>query len=203
MRGPPIGLRQIVTLRRSLFLRSQTVFSPQQLPLPFLSARAIAPTRTTHLRRLATMAAAQVTAMPPVSATGWTPPEPGTIPAPARRAPQDIHTHAHLGEIRPTHLDLDWTIDWDRRIFSGSVEHTLVVEQDAVDRCVMDSSFLDIHSVKVDGEEAKWDLSKRINTLGSALTMQIGKRSQGDKIKVRIEYSTTEQCTALGWLTAE
>jgi len=40
--------------------------------------------------------------------------------------------------------------------------------------------------------------------MGSALRVELGKSlKKGEKIDVKIEYSTTDDCTALGWLTPE
>ena len=44
---------------------------------------------------------------------------------------------------------------------------------------------------------------KRHPNLGSALTIELGKaHDKGDKLELVIEYSTTDECTALGWLDA-
>ena len=40
--------------------------------------------------------------------------------------------------------------------------------------------------------------------MGSALKVELGKElNKGDKVDVKVEYSTTDECTALGWLTPE
>ena len=72
-----------------------------------------------------------------------------------------------------------------------------------MDQFVLDTSYLDIKHARVNGKEAKWNLGKRQGSLGSPLSIELGSRQKGEKIEVEIAYSTTDECTALGWLTAE
>jgi len=133
----------------------------------------------------------------------WTPPAPGDIPAPPLSPANDIHSHANLLEIKPKHIDIHWTVDWEKRILFGKVIHTIQVKKEGVDQFVLDTSHLDIKRVQSAGNELKWDLGKRKGTLGSPLTIQLGSRKKGEEIEVEVEYSTTKECTALGWLTKE
>jgi leukotriene-A4 hydrolase len=138
-----------------------------------------------------------------MSTVSWTPPAPGAIPAPPLVPPHDIHSHANLLEIKPKHIDIQWTVDWEKRVLSGKVTHTIEVTKEGVDQFIVDTSHLDIKRVSLNKEELKWEVGKRRGTLGSPLTILLGNTKQGDVLKVDIEYSTTEQCTALGWLKAE
>jgi leukotriene-A4 hydrolase len=138
-----------------------------------------------------------------MSTTSWTPPTPGSIPAPPLAPPKDIHSHANLIEIKPTHIDIDWVVDWEKRLIFGKVTHTIQVTEEGVDQFILDTSHLDIKNVTSDSQELKWSLGKRKGTLGSPLTIQLGSRKKGEEVKVEIKYSTTDECTALGWLTTE
>lgn len=143
----------------------------------------------------------------------WTPPAPGEVPAPNfPDSHADIHSHANLFDIVPKHLDLDWTVDWEKRTLAGRVTHTLHAARDGVEKVKLDTSFLDIHRIVLldakddnsPGTEAKWELGKRRGTIGSPLSIQLNKQySIGSVIKIAIDYSTTGQCTALGWLSKE
>lgn len=72
---------------------------------------------------------------------------------------------------------------------------------------VLDTSYLDIGQTTVDGEKVKARVDPRSGSLGAAMHIPISKdgkaRKAGEKFKVVIEYSTTKECTALGWLTTE
>ncbi|GAA5874967.1 hypothetical protein JCM16303_004962 [Sporobolomyces ruberrimus] len=120
----------------------------------------------------------------------------------------DPATQSNYNDIRTTHLHLDWTVDFSQSFIRGSVIHSLVARKDNVDHVVFDSSFISIKRIAlIEGEkeiELKWNLPKRHKTMGSALKVELGKQlNKGDKVDVKIEYSTTDECTALGWLTPE
>jgi leukotriene-A4 hydrolase len=140
----------------------------------------------------------------------WRAPAPGDIPA--RDFPEthvDIHTHANLTDFRPGHIDIDWTVDWDKKVLTGTVKHSITIAKDGVDKIVLDTSFLDIKGVTIlqsDGQQkkAKFELGKRDGTLGSPLNIELGeRRNKGEEVDIVIAYSTTEKCTALGWLAKE
>ncbi|GAA5904016.1 hypothetical protein JCM5296_002508 [Sporobolomyces johnsonii] len=121
----------------------------------------------------------------------------------------DNATQSNFHDIRTTHLSLDWIVDWQQQIIRGSVTHSLTALKDGVDKVIFDSSYLSIKRcfVVAEGgqeEELTFDLPKRHKSLGSALTVQLPKAlKEGDKCELKIEYGTTDGCTALGWLTAE
>jgi leukotriene-A4 hydrolase len=138
-----------------------------------------------------------------MSTSKWTPPAPGDIPAPPVAPPHDIHSYANLLEIKPKHIDIDWTVDWDKRLIFGTVTHTVTVTKDGVDQIILDTSYLDIKKVTAAGSDLKWSMGKRKVGLGSPLIIELGSTKKGQEIDIAIEYSTTEQCTTLGWLTAE
>jgi len=118
-------------------------------------------------------------------------------------------TQSNYNDIRTTHLHLDWTVDFSQSFIRGSVIHSLVARKDKINEVVFDSSYISIKKVTlVEGEkevsELKWHLPKRHKAMGSALKVELGRQlSMGDKVDVKIEYSTTDECTALGWLTPE
>ncbi|GAA6059566.1 hypothetical protein JCM10212_000622 [Sporobolomyces blumeae] len=121
----------------------------------------------------------------------------------------DPATQSNYNDICSTHLDIEWTVDFSQSFLRGSVVHSLVALKSNVSHVVFDSSYISIKritSVSTDGEEGdlKWDLPKRHKTLGSALKVDFAKPlEKGQEVKVKIEYSTTDECTALGWLTPE
>lgn len=67
---------------------------------------------------------------------------------------RDPATLSNYLAIVTKHIDLDWTIDWDKQVFGGSATLTLEAREDGVNEVVLDSSFLDISKVEVDGEVA-------------------------------------------------
>lgn len=67
------------------------------------------------------------------------------------------------------------------------------------------NSHLDISHVRIEGEEAPWELAaRRIEPYGSPLTIQVTQKqldAASPHLKVQIGVSTTQDCTALQWLT--
>ncbi|KAG8705976.1 hypothetical protein FRC11_008642, partial [Ceratobasidium sp. 423] len=116
----------------------------------------------------------------------------------------DPATQSNYAEITTKHVHFDWAIDWKRRTISGSVTHDLIANQDNVEQLVLDTSHLEITGAEVAGATAKYDLKQRHPVMGSALVISLPSALQkGDKVVVRINYSTTAQCTAVGWLDKE
>ena len=141
-----------------------------------------------------------------MTSSTWTPPAPDAVPALPPSKPNDRHTLSNIQDIYSKHLHLDWSIDWDAKIISGSVTHDLIVDTDGVKEVVLDTSYLDIKHVEVEGEQVQSKVDERKGMLGSALHIPLkhaDKLKKGDKVSVKVEYSTTSQCTSLGWLTAE
>ena len=121
----------------------------------------------------------------------------------------DLATQSNYLSIKSVHLDLEWKIDWDARLISGSVEHTLVALHDDIQEIVFDTSYLIINSVTLSDETSKsldYVLDeKRHPVLGNALHINLPgshKVKKDQQVKVKIAYSTTDKCTALGWLEA-
>lgn len=116
---------------------------------------------------------------------------------------RDNATLSNYHQLRTTHTHLDWSIDWPRQLISGTATLTLKPEgKGAVNEVVLDTSFLDIRAVRVDAADVKWTKAERIQAMGEALTIRL-EEPKLDAFKVEIEYSTTKECTALGWLTKE
>ncbi|BGP27644.1 Leucyl aminopeptidase yscIV [Rhodotorula toruloides] len=122
--------------------------------------------------------------------------------------PRDNATQSNYQDIRTTALDLEWNVDWQHRIIRGHVKHSLKAEKNGVDKLILDTSYLAIkrcHIPSSSHTDLSFSLpSKRHPNLGSALTITLPHALKKDeKLEVVIEYSTTDGCTALGWLEKE
>lgn len=115
----------------------------------------------------------------------------------------DPASQSNYVSISSEHLELDWTLDVEKRLISGSVEHTIIAHHASLAELVLDTSYLVIQSVSINGSTAKYTLEDRINVVGSALRIQLPEMAKGDRAKVKVEYSTTAKCTATGWLEKE
>ncbi|BGP20088.1 hypothetical protein JCM10213_002662 [Rhodosporidiobolus nylandii] len=129
------------------------------------------------------------------------------MPAPfAPVSENDVITQTNYRDIATKHLHLDWTVDWQQRILKGSATHTMEVLKDGVDTAIFDSSYLAIRGASLgsSGQELQFDLPKRHKVYGSALAIKLDRAyNKGEAVDVKIDYSTTDGCTALGWLEKE
>ncbi|KAI9488525.1 peptidase family M1-domain-containing protein [Zychaea mexicana] len=115
----------------------------------------------------------------------------------------DPSSLANLSEVRTTHIHLNWNISFDERKISGHVVLDLLTVA-KVDKVVLDTSYLDVASASLDGQDLKFHVADRHPSLGSALTIELPQTvEQGTKLKVKIDYSTTEKCTAIQFLEPE
>ena len=114
----------------------------------------------------------------------------------------DLATQSNYHDIRTTHLDLTWNIDWSNQLISGSIAFVLEATKD-VHHVVLDTSYLDIKTVQVGGKQVKWELGEKVaEIVGRGLTVQLpAVVKKGAIVEMTISYSTTKDCTAIGWLT--
>lgn len=56
----------------------------------------------------------------------------------------DPTTQANYAQITSAHVDLDWTIDFDKRTVAGSATHTFEVKEDGVKEIMCASLFNNI-----------------------------------------------------------
>jgi leukotriene-A4 hydrolase len=134
----------------------------------------------------------------------------------------DLATLSNYSEIRTTHTELEWAIDWDRQIISGHAKVQLQAVKD-VKTIILDASELDVKSVVMNGDEVKWKLGEKIGVMGEGLHVDLGETLKVGKVSCTIEpcglplsvlavltmqtvellikYATTKECSAVGWLT--
>ncbi|TPX64388.1 leukotriene-A4 hydrolase [Spizellomyces sp. 'palustris'] len=115
--------------------------------------------------------------------------------------PTDPNSFANVHEIVVKHTHLTLTADFDRRILRGQVVHHARTVQPNVSELVLDSNFLDIQSVLLDGVPLKFSVADHHPKFGSKFTIHFEKPlGAEEEVKVCIGYATTEKCTALQWL---
>ena len=127
---------------------------------------------------------------------------PALTPTPAATSSRDVHSYGNPEEIRVTHADLDWDVDFDRKVLRGSA--TLTVKRPVGGRStglVLDTRALDVSKVEASREGSAWtnspfSLAPPDKILGSALTVTIPE----DATQVRITYATRPEASGLQWL---
>ncbi|KAJ3533495.1 hypothetical protein NM688_g7274 [Phlebia brevispora] len=116
----------------------------------------------------------------------------------------DPTSQSNYLQIVSEHIDFNWTIDFSKKIVSGSATHTLKVLQSSVKEVIFDTAALDISKVEVDGQTTTFKLGTAHPVMGSALFIALPSiPTVGSHVKVTTFYKTTESCTALQWLDKE
>lgn len=63
----------------------------------------------------------------------------------------DPASNSNFYDVTTSHLHLDWTVDFTTKLIHGSVDHTVTLQKDAVTTFIVDTSYLDISRILVEG----------------------------------------------------
>ena len=118
---------------------------------------------------------------------------------------KDVHSFSNPQAVRVKHVDLDWSVLFDKKILQGMA--TLSVERTSADKTapvILDTRDLNIEKTETstDGKTFKSATFKIGGTdkfLGAPLTIQL----PADAKFVRIYYSTSPNASGLQWLAPE
>ena len=114
--------------------------------------------------------------------------------------PRDPNTLSNYNNFVTTHTIANLGIDFERRCISGNVTLKLKSITDAATKeMLLDTSFLNVKDVIVNGRASKWELLSRFWPYGSALKISLEEGvDDGKSVGVDITSETTNDCTALG-----
>jgi leukotriene-A4 hydrolase len=88
--------------------------------------------------------------------------------------PRDPNTLSNYTAWRSRHVTANLEIDFENKRLAGNVVHQLVSKTKAETKeVILDTSFLDILEIKVNGKTAPWELLPRLEPFGSALKIQL------------------------------
>ena len=119
------------------------------------------------------------------------------------QSPRDPNTLSNYNHFLTTHTTVKLTIDFEKKVVGGSVALTLKSITDAATKeILLDTSFLKVKDVILDGRIPKWDLLPRFKPYGSALRIILEDGvPNGTNVQLEMTTETTEECTAIQWLT--
>ena len=117
--------------------------------------------------------------------------------------PRDPNTLSNYNNFLTTHTTVSFNIDFEKKIIGGNVQLTLKSITDAAAKeILLDTSFLNIKNVTLDGKTPKWELLPRFEPYGSALKISLEDGVQnGERVQLEMTTETTKECTAIQWLT--
>ncbi|XP_078484924.1 leukotriene A-4 hydrolase [Ciona intestinalis] len=102
------------------------------------------------------------------------------------------------------HINIDWTVDFERTLLSGSVELLFNVLQDDVSSITLDTKDLHIKKISNGQTELKYSFGDKHKAFGLALTITLpAPVNKGAELTLHIEYETSSNASALQWLTKE
>lgn len=108
-----------------------------------------------------------------------------------RMAPvRDPNTLSNHLVFRTTHTDVVLTLSFGTSSLAGEVTLTMKALEDTLEDVILDTSYLNVRAVEVDGKVAKWRLAERMEPYGSSLTVEVGGEvKQGTDVKVKVSSS--------------
>ncbi len=110
---------------------------------------------------------------------------------------EELHSYAQPNKAVITHLDLDIDVDFDQEIINGKA--TYKIENNNSLEIILDTKFLVIEKVQVDGKDTEFSLGEFDEHLGQPLEISIGKETKN----ITVYYSTTDKTEALLWLSPQ
>ena len=111
----------------------------------------------------------------------------------------DPHSFAKPDEAVVKHLDIDITVDFDKKTISGTATCKIENKNNAT-QVIFDTHDLTIEKVTLDsGSPATFKLGDDVKYLGRALTVNITPQTKS----VSISYSSSPSAEAVQWLTKE
>lgn len=117
--------------------------------------------------------------------------------------PRDPTTVSNYNIWKTKHTIADFAIDFKKQRLTGTVtlQFESVTEKKS-EEIVLDSSYLDITEISVNGSKSKdWKVANRSEPYGSPLSIKVpGGASKGAIVEVAITLATTDKCTSLQWL---
>jgi leukotriene-A4 hydrolase len=96
---------------------------------------------------------------------------------------EDKATLSNYQEVRTDHIDLDWSIDWKKQVIHGGAQLRMTATKD-IKTVVLDSSYLDIKKVSVDGNEVKWSHGERIGAMGEGLKIELKDQMKAGQVSL-------------------
>lgn len=111
----------------------------------------------------------------------------------------DVHSYSQFDKAYTTHLYLDLTADFDKKVLSGIAAHT--IQNNKATEIVFDVKELNIEKVITndEGKEVAFTLGESDKFLGQPLTVSITPNTT----RVEIHYSTNPSSQAVQWLSPQ
>ncbi|XP_059613051.1 leukotriene A-4 hydrolase [Phlebotomus argentipes] len=118
----------------------------------------------------------------------------------------DPSSFSNADEIVTTHVKLDWTVDFQRSVLSGSAEISMKITATQIDQIFLDVSDLKISGVSLVQPAGSFPVTFSVSdfteNIGSKLTIDLPTMTSG-KVTLLVEYETSPKASGLLWLSKE
>ncbi|EGW08381.1 Leukotriene A-4 hydrolase [Cricetulus griseus] len=105
---------------------------------------------------------------------------------------------------RTQHLHLRCSVDFARRVLTGTAALTVQSQEDNLRSLTLDTKDLTIEKVVINGQEVKYTLGERQGYKGSPMEISLPiALSKNQEVVIEISYETSPKSSALQWLTPE
>jgi len=112
---------------------------------------------------------------------------------------KDYHSFANPESIKVTHLNLDLTVDFAKKVLVGTAQLDFQRVDLNATQLILDTRDLTINGVTAMGKAVNFDLASTDSFLGAALTIDL----PADIERVVINYQTSPKASGVQWLTPE
>uniref|UniRef100_A0A8W7P7T6 Leukotriene A(4) hydrolase n=1 Tax=Anopheles coluzzii TaxID=1518534 RepID=A0A8W7P7T6_ANOCL len=123
-----------------------------------------------------------------------------------RLSPLDPSSYSNAQELIIRHVDLDWTVNFDKSTISGTATLHFKLTKKDLEEVFLDVSDLTVSSVAAKSNAGEipldWDIGGTIENIGSKLTIYLPTKTN-DELTLVIAYETSPKASALQWLTPE
>jgi len=100
---------------------------------------------------------------------------------------KDPNTLSNHLEFSTAHTAISLTLSFSKSSLYGEVELTLKALANGLKQVVLDTSFLDVRAVAVNGKGAKWNVGDRVEPYGSPLKVDLEKAvNSQDEVIVKV-----------------
>ena len=86
---------------------------------------------------------------------------------------RDPNTLSNYDRFTTTHTQTNFIIDFDKKILTGNMIINLIAKGNNEHEIILDTSYLDVHDVKVNGKACEWELRPRFEPFGSPLKIAL------------------------------
>lgn len=106
---------------------------------------------------------------------------------------RDPNTLSNHLVFETTHTDVALALSFATSSLAGEVTLTMKALEDTLEDVILDTSYLDVQTVEVNGKVVSSKLAERMEPYGSALTVEVGREvKQGEDLKVKVCFFLPE-----------